>query len=77
MKNFKEFKLKEQGAIASKVAGYVEFLLRKNDPSWTLKEIHLDRVTEWLFNNNIEINPKTKMIPHSQTTNMLKACFNQ
>ncbi len=77
MKNFKEFKERDQAIIVSKVAGYTEFLLKKKNPKWALKKHHVLRVTDWLWNDNIAIDPKTNMIPYSQVDNMLKACFNQ
>ena len=77
MKKFKEFKIDDQAVIGAKVFGFAEYLIKKNDPSKKLSNRHLQRVTDWLWTNNIEINPKTKMIEFNQATDMLKACFNQ
>ncbi len=77
MKKFKEFKTDDQVKVIAKVTGYAQFLVQKNDPNKKLERFHVNRVTDWLWNKNIEINPKTNMIEHAQTEEMLKACFNQ
>ena len=78
MQKFQTFNQDVQAKIASKVAGYVDFIVRKTDPTFSASGIYLDRIIKWLFNDNVPIDPNTLMIPHGpQTTKLFKVVFNQ
>lgn len=77
MKKFKEFKEDDQAEIAAIVVGYAEFLVEKSAQGTKLEKAHIESVFRWLWEENIEINPETKMIKDESTVDMLNACFGQ
>ncbi len=78
MQKFQAFDQDTQAKISSKMPGYVEFIVKKNDPTFSANGINLERIVKWLFNDNVSVDPKTLMVPYGpQTTKLFKVVFNQ